>query len=470
MLIFLPAALVGYFALAGRGLRKPALAFLVFASLFFYGYWDTRCAPLLILSVLFNYAVGFYLADNRSKALCAAGVAANIGLLCYFKYTFFFMDAAASALNLPYAAPQIILPIGISFYTFTQMAYIVDCYRGETRKRDLLSYSLFVTIFPHLVAGPILYHKDIIPQFSKPENFSVRYKNLSSGMALFAMGLMKKTLADSLSPLVNHVFSNPAAATLLDSWAGALAYTIQLYLDFSGYSEMAVGLGLMFNFNLPVNFNSPYKAKSIIEFWQRWHITLSAFLKSYLYIPLGGNRRGQLMKMRNLFITMLLCWMWHGAGWTFIVWGAYHGVLLVANHQWRRLGVRVPGAFAWVATFIAVVVGWVIFRADSLQSAAELLKAMSGANGVAMPLSLARFAPLLSWTGADFTTGLGVALFKYELVALPLFLLAVFFFPNPMQIMKKFRPTPAWAFGLAGVVFFCLLKLSNVTEFLYFQF
>ena len=282
----------------------------------FYAYWDARYLPLLLVSILFNYTVGSLIERHKSKLGLIIGVTVNLSLLTYFKYTNFFLSSFNEMFQTAIYVPKIILPLGISFFTFTQIAYLVDAYRGETQRYSLLTYSLFVTVFPHLIAGPILYHKNMIPQFSKLKNYVFTHKNMALGAAFFSVGLFKKVMiADSLAPWAKVVFDNAGMVSFIEAWAGALAYTFQLYFDFSGYSEMAIGLGLMFNFKLPVNFNSPYKATSIIEFWRRWHITLSEFLRNYLYIPLGGNRNGQYGRMRNLLITMLLGGLWHGAGW-----------------------------------------------------------------------------------------------------------------------------------------------------------
>ena len=330
--IYLPITLLIYFTFAGFHYTKLATTSLIVASLVFYSYWDIRYLPLLLLSIVLNYNIGAALERNHSRILLILGLTVNLALLGYFKYYGFFIHSVNDIFSNGLIVPEIILPLGISFFTFTQTAFLIDSFRGETQKYSFLNYTLFVTVFPHLIAGPILYHKDMIPQFSRLRNFVFLHKNFTMGLGFFIIGLFKKIIiADTLSPWVKIAFSHAQNLTLIDAWLGAVSYTFQLYFDFSGYSDMAIGLGLMFNFHLPINFNSPYKSKSIIEFWRRWHMTLSVFLKNYLYIPLGGNKSGELKRTRNLIITMFLGGLWHGAGWTFIIWGSLHGIYLVTQ-------------------------------------------------------------------------------------------------------------------------------------------
>ena len=328
ILLFLPITLIFYYGLARIFNPNIAKYFLIFASLVFYSYWDIKNVPVLFVSILVNYVLAHYLDKNRKTSLLALGVAFNIIYLGYFKYTDFIISNIDVLLGMNIPLHHITLPLGISFFTFTQTAYLVDVYRGETKEYSKSDYLLFVTIFPHLIAGPILYHKDMIPQFSKLDNYKLNYKNLYNGILWFIIGMFKKVIiADKLAVYANNAFNNVDKLTMLDAWGGSLAYTLQLYFDFCGYSEMAIGLGLMLNYNLPLNFNLPYRACSIIDFWRRWHMTLSAFLKNYLYIPLGGNRTGH--HMRNIMMTMLLGGLWHGAGWTFVIWGGCMALLFV---------------------------------------------------------------------------------------------------------------------------------------------
>src|SRR6195952_4363496 len=364
--LFLPVVLAGYFAF-GRGSQLAPVVWLALASLAFYSLGNCQYVPLLMTSIAFNYGVGYLLItrDLRPKtrfAVLAAGVAGDLLVLGIFKYAGF-LAANFNALFSTHAVVHILLPVGISFYTFTQIAFLVDAYRGQVARYALPHYALFVTYFPHLIAGPILHHRDMIPQFERAEAKRPDPHLILCGLIIFAIGLFKKTcLADGIQPLVGPVFG-PGSPTFDQAWIGALAYTFQLYFDFSGYSDMAIGISLMFGIFLPLNFNSPYKATSIIDFCRRWHMTLSQFLRDYLYISLGGNRRGRILRYVNLMITMLLGGLWHGAAWTFVVWGALHGAYLCINHAWSHFSpgtverMARPAKFAgFVLTFLSVVV------------------------------------------------------------------------------------------------------------------
>src|SRR4051794_4741525 len=385
--LFLPAVLAGYFAL-GRGSNLAPVVWLALASLAFYSLGNWQYVALLLASIAFNYGVGYLLIvrDFRPRlrfAVLTAGVAGDLLVLGIFKYAGF-LAANFNALFTTGLVVHILLPVGISFYTFTQIAFLVDAYRGQVARYALPHYALFVTYFPHLIAGPILHHRDMIPQFERAEAKRPDPHLILCGLIIFAIGLFKKTcLADAIQPLVGPVFG-PGSPTFDQAWIGALAYTFQLYFDFSGYSDMAIGISLMFGIFLPLNFNSPYKATSIIDFWRRWHMTLSQFLRDYLYIPLGGNRRGPVWRYVNLVITMLLGGLWHGAAWTFVAWGALHGAYLCINHAWNRFGPEVtPGLrsaatlLGVVLTFLSVVVAWVFFRADDIDSAVYVLVRMA---------------------------------------------------------------------------------------------
>jgi alginate O-acetyltransferase complex protein AlgI len=468
--IFLPIVITLFFTFGKLGYRKAAIATLVIASLSFYSYWNIRYLPLLIGSILFNFAMGRAIEKSRAKKLIVIGIAANLALLGYFKYTNFFLASVNAAAGASIHFPTIILPLGISFFTFTQIAYLVDAHRGETSGYSFLEYSLFVSIFPHLIAGPILYHKNIIPQFSDPKIFRFSYASMSKGIVLFSIGLFKKVvIADNLAPLANFAFAHPANMTFIDAWQGTLAYTLQLFFDFSAYSEMAIGLGLMLNLNLPVNFNSPYKSKSIIEFWRRWHITLSNFLRSYLYIPLGGNRKGKFRKYVNLFVTMLLGGLWHGAGWTFVFWGALHGIYLVINNLWRDAGLKLKyGASlaSWLLTIFCVVIAWVFFRSSSFADALFMLKAMFGMNGIVLPMQL---SSILHISG-NGTISFGVLRYGIQGIGLVGAVSALCMLPSPMQIIEKLKPNYLWIFATCFLFLASLFSLHKVPEFLYFQF
>jgi len=517
LFFFLPATLVGFFQI-GRYSRPLAALWLFAASLFFYGWWNPAYVGLLLASILFNYAIGTALSREymrgharRNKWVLGFGVAVDLGLLAYYKYAHFFVASANSALSLGWQIEPIILPLGISFFTFTQIAFLVDAYRGEVKEANFIHYGLFVTYFPHLIAGPVLHHKEMMPQFALPTTYRVHWENLSVGLTIFTIGLFKKVvLADGISPFAAPVFEMAAhGGTLgfLEAWGGALAYTFQLYFDFSGYSDMAIGLSRLFGVKLPLNFDSPYKAVNIIDFWRRWHMTLSRFLRDYLYFALGGNRKGPARRYLNLLATMLLGGLWHGAGWTFVIWGALHGFYLIINHAWRQMRAALGhdlehssplGRFAGMAlTFLVVVVGWVFFRASSLDAALVMLNSMLGLNGITLPGS---WYGLFHWRLVQLMGSLGIGfgyvpIFAEGLSYSPLLgwiaaLWALAWLaPNTQQIMTIYKPAlesigtisePAhyflwgpnkafsWMMGFLFVV--ALFSMDRVSEFLYFQF
>jgi alginate O-acetyltransferase complex protein AlgI len=389
---FLPISLVGYYAL-GRINRLAPVIWLALSSLFFYSVSNASFVPLLLASIAFNYAIGSLLIrkvsrDRVSLAILTVGVSIDLLVLAYFKYAGFI----ATNLNVVFGSDLVVtvlLPVGISFYTFTQIAFLVDAYRGQVAGYGLTHYALFVSYFPHLIAGPILHHRDMIPQFEREEKKRPDTHLILCGLIIFAIGLFKKTcLADGIQPFVTLAFG-PAAPSFDQAWLGAFAYTFQLYFDFSGYSDMAIGISLMFGIFLPLNFDSPYKATSIVDFWRRWHMTLSRFLRDYLYFPLGGNRRGHVLRYVNLMTTMVLGGLWHGAAWTFVAWGALHGAYLCANHAWMKFGPDIAPRFkrattigSIVLTFLSIVVAWIFFRADSLASAARILSAMANPSAI----------------------------------------------------------------------------------------
>src|SRR3984885_6155039 len=385
--IFLPAVLFGYFLTGRFGAQAPVI-WLALASLVFYSFSNWPFVALLLASIAFNYLTGLLLISRRLRtglrfAVLTVGVSGDLIVLGIFKYAGF-LTANFNAIFSTSVAVNILLPVGISFYTFTQIAFLVDAYRGKVAHYALPHYALFVTYFPHLIAGPILHHRDMIPQFESDNAKRPNPHFILYGLIIFGIGLFKKTVfADGIQPLVAIAF-NQASPSFDQAWIGALAYTFQLYFDFSGYSDMAIGISLMFGIFLPLNFNSPYQATSIIDFWRRWHMTLSQFLRDYLYIPLGGNRHGRLLRYVNLMITMLLGGLWHGAAWTFVIWGALHGLYLCINHAWTNYGPSASPRLAPLAkfasfalTFLAVVVAWVFFRADSIAQAQFILSRMA---------------------------------------------------------------------------------------------
>lgn len=458
--VYLPIVFCGYFLLAKYKKHQMATIFLVLSSLAFYSYWDIRYLPLLCISICVNYSVARRLEDHPGKWLLAAGIFFNFALLGYYKYTGFFCSIVNDVFETGLAIPKIILPLGISFFTFTQTAYLVDVYRGETQRPNFYTYALFVTIFPHLIAGPIIYHKNMIPQFSKLQNFILNYDNIAKGLMFFSIGLFKKTvIADQLSPWVGYVFSHAGQVSFLEAWAGAIAYALQIYYDFSGYSEMAIGLGLFFNFKLPVNFNVPYKALSFVDFWRRWHMTLTDFLRNYIYISLGGNRRGRIRQFINTMLTFLFSGLWHGAGWTFIFWGGLNGLFVIISHLWHRHGRPLPKFLAWVLTFGGWILIMVIFRAADLKEAAAVLKAMFTVTSILPPNGYdLHLGNLHFGNGAVFST-------------LAILTACTYFGKSIPERMEAFQPDFKWMLVAALLFVLSLLTFSGgVSEFLYFQF
>jgi alginate O-acetyltransferase complex protein AlgI len=420
---FLPLTTIVFFALSHFGQSQLAKVFLTAASFVFYAWWNVAYLWLLLISICFNYAIGYYLyrsipAESESqnqttrKLLLWFGLIANLAILGYFKYTNFFIDITNNLFHANIAVQNIVLPLAISFFTFTQIAYIVDAYKLKAAHYSFLNYCSFITFFPHLIAGPIIHHNELIPQFESKSIYQFNARNLTIGLTFFGLGLFKKVVfADYVADYANAVFyqaGHQAAISLVDAWIGAIAYTLQLYFDFSGYSDMAIGTAKIFGIDFPANFNSPYKAVSIIDFWRRWHITLSNFLRDYLYIPLGGSRHGAFRRYWNLLITMLLGGLWHGAGWPFVAWGVMQGVYLVINHQWNAWQKQQNFNFTdqniqidrlgGIITFICVVCAWVFFRAETLTGARLIFIGMIGQSGLAS----------LNWHGAKLLIVLAV--------------------------------------------------------------
>ncbi len=486
ILAFLPVVLIG-FALLGRvEQRRARFAWLVLGSLVYCGWWRLPDLLPLAVSIVMNYRLGRWLEAGgliQKKWLLALGVTANLALLGYFKYAGFLLTTVNAMAGTEWDAPPIILPIAISFYTFQQIAYISDAYRGRTREHSFLDYCLFVSFFPQLIAGPIVHHAQVLPQFYR-RRLRFDSADLSVGISLFVFGLAKKVLiADELSPIVAQVFNNDPGTPLTFglAWVGVTAYALQIYFDFSGYSDMALGLGRLFGIRLPLNFNSPYRATSVIDFWKRWHITLSEFLREYLYIPLGGNRKGTTRRYVNLMLTMLLGGLWHGASWSFVLWGGLHGLYLMINHAWRSVtgkgssgqpatrGLLVTG-LSRVLTFVVVLIAWVPFRAEGLPQVKRFYNAMFGLSGIDLNLGEIDNNKALVILGC---------------------LLLVWLVPNAPTVMRRYRPTfgkrltwdgwkplagwvwrpePFWAIVTSLLAIACLMQMSRAGEFIYYRF
>ncbi|HXJ61370.1 MAG TPA: MBOAT family protein [Verrucomicrobiae bacterium] len=492
---FLPVTLLVFVVLVKRMPRRIAIAWLVAASLFYYG-WE-RPENLLLLSILLvgNYLAGVYLCRHqgaaRGRVVLVLGLAANLGALAYYKYANFIIQIGNDVLGAHWPPASVILPLGISFFIFQKIAYLVDAYRGQTRGYHFIDYCLFVTFFPQLIAGPIVHHSEVVPQFERRTGQAFSAQDLSVGLTQFVCGLFKKVaLADRMALYATPVFTAAAAGghpTFLEAWIGALAYAFQLYFDFSGYSDMALGLGRMFGIRLPANFDSPYKAVNIVDFWRRWHMTLSRFLRDYLYIPLGGNRRGPTWRYVNLMITMVLGGLWHGAGWTFLFWGALHGLYLVLNHAWmslraarRQLTDNPSAVGVWAGrtvTFLAVGLAWVFFRAANFATAGRMLSSMAGGNGFGFTSSFhagpALTLIIILWAGVWVLPNTQEILAMFE-PALPPHGGSKFAHGDPVAIpwltRWQWRPTTLWAAVVAVITVFTLTQMSRISEFIYWQF
>lgn len=484
ILLFLPIAFFGYFYLNRLRLVLAGKAWLVAMSLFFYAYWNVAYLPLLLASIFFNFAVGTGLAPNpiakrprfSRRFILVSSITANLVLLGYFKYANFLIDNINAAFNVGYVLPPILLPLGISFFTFTQIAYLVDSYRGEAKEYNFLNYVLFVTFFPHLIAGPILHHREMMSQFESRWTLAIRYRYILSGLFIFSIGLFKKVIiADTFAIWANAGFDGGLALDFFSAWATSLAYTFQLYFDFSGYCDMAIGASLLFNIWLPINFNSPYKALDIQDFWRRWHMTLSRFLRDYLYIPLGGNRCSTVHVYFNLMATFVLGGLWHGASWMFVIWGALHGIALVIHRIWHGLGLRMPQAVAWLVTFNFINITWIFFRATSLDDALRIMRGMGDINSIFNMPVIAIPTNKLAWGGwfSDdllrwLPTGLAANALCFAAI---IFAFGIISQKNSFELMST-NPSTA---KLSGAVFlFCIaiysVMATTSSVFLYFNF
>jgi len=475
---FLPPVLAGTFLLAGWR-TAAAKTWLLFASLFFYSWWHAPHLFVIVSVMLFTYLVGQGMLHAVSPAsrrgLLIVGLLADLSVLGYFKYFNFFAGSLNSWVGSSFRLDPILLPLAISFFTFQKVAFLMDVYQGKIRKCPFLDYCLFVAFFPQLIAGPIVHYREIAPQFLKGGVFRFRASHLSVGLSMLIFGLFKKVIvADSLAPLATSLFAVAAAGkvpTAMDAWTGSAAYSLQLYFDFSGYSDMAIGLARMFGILLPLNFNSPYKSASIVDFWRRWHITLSNFLRDYVYFPLGGSRCGKPRQFLNLVATMFIGGLWHGAGWTFVIWGLMHGAFLAVNHAWQkcpasRWGEKWLAIPAGMLTMLCVHVAWVFFRAATIADAWRVVTGMFHAK---------RFA-LKIFEGGDVALVAGI-------------LLAALLLPNTQQILASFKPAfnyrcnndcgrapwlwaPnfRWACLLGLMIGICICCMARPSQFLYFQF
>lgn len=476
ILLFLPITCVVYYLLLKQKLIVASKIWLVFASIVFYGWYDPQYTSLLLLSMLGNFIIGtsfnapvFQSIKNR-KILLIFGLVANILLLGYFKYANFFIDNVNIIFHSHIEIAKIVLPLGISFFTFTQIAYLVDAYKNEAKEYDFLSYMLFVTFFPHLIAGPILHHKEMMPQFNEVKRKVLKYKNfLVSGIGLFLIGLFKKVcIADTLSLYVANGYAGETNLSMLEAWIVMLSYTFQIYFDFSAYTDMAIGSAKILNIDLPQNFNSPYKAISVQDFWKRWHMTLSRFLRDYIYIPLGGNRNGEIRTYTNLVLTMLIGGLWHGASWLFVIWGGLHGFAQCINKLWQKTKIEMPRSLAILITFLFVNLTWVIFRAETWEQANKIYSGLFNFSNFVIPKTVH-----LNFIFKTATT----TTYENVLFILPLAFILVFFCNNSQQIVSKIKidtkiKAIVYAVCCSILLLLCLVKITtnHYSEFIYFNF
>lgn len=507
---FLPTVVVVYYLLHGMRHTVAARVWLIISSFVFYGYWDIRYCALLAMSIFVNYAIGGCLSNARwresvwRKSILTGGLIFNLGLLGYYKYTDFFITNINSLTNADIPLFHYVLPLGISFFTFQQITYLVDSYKHIVEEHSFLSYAIFVSFFPQLIAGPIVHHSEMMLQFEKNKSTKINYSNISTGTVIFIIGLFKKVvIADTFAVWANIGFDKAEMLNFVEGWITSLSYTFQLYFDFSGYTDMALGAALLFNIKLPQNFNSPYKAVTIQDFWRRWHMTLGRLMKDYLYLPLGGNRRGDLLTIRNILITFLLGGLWHGAGWMFLIWGLLHGMALVCYQLWRRYGFRLHKFIAWFITFQFINITWVFFRANTWYDAKVVIAGMVGYNGITVPLPFEKYLSILPHNLVNIVYSSNItgnirgflkiennnSVAKLDLIStisqvhissavMPLLfiilaLIAVSIFSNTGEIMEKFAPSgPYLAFvSLLFSIYFVFEIYLNVTnEFIYFNF
>lgn len=458
ILLFLPLVLAAWWLLAPWS--QVRLGFLVASSYVFYGWWHWEFTLLLLASTLVDYYVGIGIDRSRTKStkrwLLGLSLVSNLGMLAYFKYCGFFAESMNQLLDaLRFGTmmnvPDIILPVGISFYTFQTLTYSIDLYRGDVKPaRSFLHFAAYVSMFPQLIAGPIVRYSDVENQMQELGKWP-DWNQQCQGLWFFVVGMSQKILiADSVARVATPLLATPETLQFITGWAALLAYTMQLYFDFAGYSNMAIGLGMMLGFSFPQNFDSPYQATSIQNFWRRWHMTLSSFLRDYLYIPLGGNRFGKFISYRNLIVVMFLGGFWHGAGWTFILWGLLHGCLLVLNGLYRdHIGIAVPKPIAIAFTFLCVMLGWVLFRSTDVNMAMIWYRAILGWNGIERDLSVDTLATL------GFATTVLASLFCW-------------FAPNTWNYRPKLSLGTAIVLSLVFV--FCVMRFDAESPFLYFQF
>ena len=484
---FLPISFFVYFYLNSKRLTTAAKAWLVFTSLFFYSWWNIMYLPLILISILFNYTITNTMIEYdksrrkyfSKKSLLHAGLLFNIGLLVYFKYMDFFISNTNTIFGSDIELLHLALPLAISFFTLQQIAFLIDSYEGLVKEKNFLDYTIFVTFFPQLIAGPIVHHKEMMPQFANVRNKVKNYKNIAIGLFIFSIGLFKKVvIADTFAVWATQGFDVATTLNLFEAWATSLSYTFQLYFDFSGYTDMAIGAALLFNIKLPINFNSPYKATGMIDFWQRWHITLSNFITTYIYTPIvrSFDRLTFHKAMFATVITFLIAGLWHGASWMFIIFGGLHGLGLIINHYWKKRKIKLNVVLAWFITFNFVNITFVFFRAKEWDDAVKVLGSMFSLDNIVLPDKLENKLSFLSNYGIEFGAWAGgISGSNYTAIVIILAFLVILIFKNSIQIVKlneKFNPTriKALYFGFLLAISILYMYASTHTEFIYFNF
>ena len=464
--LFLPISLFGYFNMKNIKIRK---IWIILCSLYFYGYFNKSYIIIILISILFNYICSFYIRKNKNsiskKILFWIALIFNLGLLGYYKYFNFFIENINIIFNTNLIITKIILPLGISFFTFQQISYIVDVYKRKEKVPSIVDFAFFVSFFPQLIAGPIVLSKEMLPQIENKKNKKVNYKHLLMGIYIFSMGLVKKVfLADTLANFSEAGFDIMTTLTTLEAWITSLSYTLQLYFDFSGYCDMAFGIAIMFNIILPINFNSPYKSKSISEFWQRWHITLGRFLRNYVYIPLGGNRKTEVITLRNLFFVFLVSGIWHGAGWNFILWGILHGIFIILDKMTEKYAFNINShkyiyIFRVFFTFNIVNILWVFFRADNILHAFKIIKAMFNVKNINLILT------------TDFENASAGFFHMSMIIKILIFsLILVFYSKNSFEKLADTKFKSKMLIETITYLVLGILFLDKVSKFLYFNF
>lgn len=476
ILLFLPLTLLGYFGLNHFGWYKAANVFLIGMSLWFYGYFNPWYLFIICGSIVLNFALTKVMerTEKWKKTLLILGILGNVGVIFYYKYFNFFLENINALFGGDFTLKNILLPLGISFFTFQQISYLVDSYRGETKGYRFCEYALFVSFFPQLIAGPIVLHNELIPQFQDTEKRKLLPENFSKGLYIFALGLFKKVLiADTFAKAANFGFDTVETLSSLEAIIVALSYAFQLYFDFSGYCDMAIGIGHMFNLELPQNFNSPYRATSIVDFWDRWHMSLTRFLRTYIYFPLGGSRKGKIRTYGNIMIVFLVSGLWHGANWTFILWGGLHGLLNCLNRCFQKQWDKVGEVTRWAVTFLLVTLLWILFRAESVEQAVQFLINLCGFPALTVRWELLECFTLPEFLKLGELAIPGVLKSLINALQSPTVwilgaLFAVLNVPNSKQL--RFRPTVGRSLLTALLLTWSILSLSGVSVFLYFNF